>query len=575
MMWAAILYAVAGSYLTYLFGRPLVRVNFDLERYNADFRYRMVRVRENAESIALYNGEPDEGRRLDRAFGRIYDAYWQYMRYTKRLIWLQSFYGQAAIVFPFFVAAPRYFSGQIQLGTLMQISSAFGTVQRSLSWFVNTYTSLADWKAMMDRLTTFSESMESTRREALGKSRELKIETQPRRELALDDLQLLLPDGRVLLDDVDLQVQAGDRLVLQGPSGSGKTTLFRALSGLWPFGRGRVRVPAGARMLFLPQRPYTPIGTLREAVCYPDKPERHDDAAITEALAAARVGHLASRLDETANWSMILSGGEQQRLAFARAILVRPDWLFLDEATSALDEPTETALYELVRERLPGDHAHQHRPQARRRPLPRGPAPHRPGHAPGPARAARSPGRVGPYDHDRRRPHARGHPPGVAEARRPGARRRRPRGRHAQPPLRSAQPAPPQGQGRADGSAALHVQCPWRIEGPDGLVTGRATSGSRSSRSPGPSTRTGTRSGTAHLQDRRMAEWLGIPDLSPRATTRAPRPSRGPRSISPEATASSCSRPVRAARLAHVPRGRPRGGAALRRRRWPVRGGPD
>jgi putative ATP-binding cassette transporter len=354
MMWAAILYAAAGSYLTYLFGRPLVRVNFDLERYNADFRYRMVRVRENAESIALYNGEPDEGRRLDGAFGRIYDAYWQYMRYTKRLIWLQSFYGQAAIVFPFFVAAPRYFSGQIQLGTLMQISSAFGTVQRSLSWFVNTYTSLADWKAMMDRLTTFSEAMESTRLEALGKARELRIEVQPRRELALDHLQILLPDGRVLLDDVDLRVQAGDRLVLQGPSGSGKTTLFRVLSGLWPFGKGRVRVPAGAKVLFLPQQPYIPIGTLREAICYPDQPSAHGEAAIVEALGLARLGHLADRIDESANWSMTLSGGEQQRLGFARAFLVRPDWLFLDEATSALDEPTEAALYGLLRERLPG-----------------------------------------------------------------------------------------------------------------------------------------------------------------------------------------------------------------------------
>lgn len=353
MMWVAILYAAFGSTLTYVIGRGLVRINFNLERYNADFRYRMTRIRENAESIALYGGEADEERRLGGAFGLIYSVYWQYMIVYKRLTGLTSFYYQAAAIFPYVVASPRYFSGEIPLGTVMQTGSAFSYVQGSLSWFLDTFGTLADWKAVVDRLTTFSEAMERAKREAAQGARELQVVLEPKGQLALEDVEVLLPDGRQLLHDVDLAVRPGQRLVVQGPSGSGKTTLFRVLAGLWPFGKGRVRVPAGAKVLFLPQRPYTPIGTLREAVCYPDKPERHDDAALREALEAARVGHLADRLDETANWSLILSGGEQQRLAFARALLVKPDWLFLDEATSALDEPGEAALYQLIRERLP------------------------------------------------------------------------------------------------------------------------------------------------------------------------------------------------------------------------------
>jgi vitamin B12/bleomycin/antimicrobial peptide transport system ATP-binding/permease protein len=354
MMWVAVIYAAVGSTLTYLIGRHLVRVNFDLERYNADFRYRMMRVRENAESIALYGGEPDEGRRLGGAFARIFDTYWRYMVLNKRLQWLTFFYYQAASIFPLIVASPRYFTGEIPLGVLTQTAGAFGQVQGSLSWFVDTFSILADWKANVDRLTGFSEAMERAKREAAQGARELAVEPAPAAgALALDDVQVLLPNGRVLLEDVDVEIRDGERVVLQGPSGSGKTTLFRVLAGLWPFGKGRVRVPSGAKVLFLPQRPYIPIGSLREALCYPDRPEAHADPEIVKALQACQLGHLADRLDEAGNWSLTLSGGEQQRLAFARAVLVKPDWLFLDEATSALDEANETALYELIRDRLP------------------------------------------------------------------------------------------------------------------------------------------------------------------------------------------------------------------------------
>ena len=352
MMWAAVVYAAIGSWLTYKVGLPLIRTNYNLERYNADFRYRMIRVRENAESIALYEGEPDEERRLGSAFSRVYATWWDYMNYNKRLTWLTAFYGQAAMIFPFLVAAPRYFTGEIQLGVVMQTSSAFGQVQGSLSWFVNSFDTLAAWKATVDRLTGFSEAMEATRseqRQAAG----FDLATTPKRVLTLDDVEVALPNGRVILDDVDLAIEPGQKVVIQGPSGSGKTTLFRVLAGLWPFGRGQVRIPEGAKVLFLPQKPYMPVGTLKEAMCYPDKPDAHSDGEVGEALTFCQLGHLADRLDETGNWSMVLSPGEQQRLSFARALLMRPDWLFLDESSSALDEKTEAAMYGLLAEKLP------------------------------------------------------------------------------------------------------------------------------------------------------------------------------------------------------------------------------
>ena len=353
MMWAALLYAVAGSLATYFIGRPLVRINFMLERYNADFRYRMVRIRENAESIALYRGEPDEERRLRSAFSRIFGTWWDLMTYTKRLTWLTSFYGQAAAIFPYIVAAPQYFAGQIPLGVLTQTADAFAQVQAALSWFVDTYQRLAEWKAGVDRLTTFSEAMVKAKQEAASTAFE--ESTGKAGELTVRDAEVRLPNGSVLLENVDLTVHQGQSLLISGPSGSGKTTLFRVLAGLWPYGRGRVSLPPDARVLFLPQKPYLPIGTLKEVLSYPEAPAGgHGDEVYREALQACGLGHLLPRLEEATNWSLVLSGGEQQRLAFARAMLYRPNWLFLDEATSALDDAAEQRMYGLIAERLPG-----------------------------------------------------------------------------------------------------------------------------------------------------------------------------------------------------------------------------
>jgi vitamin B12/bleomycin/antimicrobial peptide transport system ATP-binding/permease protein len=229
MMWAALAYAAIGTCATYLIGRPLVGVNFELERRNADFRYRMVRIRENAESIALYRGEPNESRRLTSAFAHIYETWWRYMKYTKRLTWLSSFYGQAAAVFPVIVAAPRYFSGAIPLGVLTQTANAFGQVQGPLSWLIDTYATLAAWKAVVDRLTTFTEAMVKAKEAAAWNAYDVRVGGT---RLSLDDVDIRLPNGEPLMQGIFLNVERGERVALLGASGCGKTTLSRARGSL-------------------------------------------------------------------------------------------------------------------------------------------------------------------------------------------------------------------------------------------------------------------------------------------------------------------------------------------------------
>ena len=349
MVWAAVGYAVLGSLGTYWIGRRLVAVNFAQERYNADFRYRMTRVRDNAESIALYGGEARERAGLDLSFGNVWSNWWRYMIVSKRLNWFRLFYQQLAVIFPLLVAAPRYFAGAIDLGTLIQISSAFGQVQSSLSWFVQGYQDLAAWKATTNRLITFTDAIE--RVEADARQQTLAVQRQGT-EVGLLASEIAVPGGRTLMQDIRIEIPRGDKVLISGPSGSGKTTLFRVLAGLWPFATGTLRVPAGASVLFLSQKPYLPLGTLREAVAFPQAPAAFTDGEIKAALADMRLSHLAHRLDEDENWSMSLSVGEQQRVAIARALLNKPDWLFMDEATSALDEETERHVYELVTQRL-------------------------------------------------------------------------------------------------------------------------------------------------------------------------------------------------------------------------------
>ncbi|MBX6320517.1 MAG: ABC transporter ATP-binding protein/permease [Rhodospirillaceae bacterium] len=350
MVWVALVYSVVGTWLTHRIGRPLIGINFAQQRREADFRFALVRLRENAEGVALYGGEADETARLRGRFAAVIANWWQIMRYQKRLTWFTVGFAQVADVFPFLVVAPRYFAGAVQLGGLMQTASAFGRVQGAMSWFVGAYTTLADWKATIDRLTGFQAAVAAVHAAPEG------IVRQPvsAPAIRLDGVAVQLPDGRPLLAPVSLSLEPGRSLLVAGPSGAGKSTLFRVLSGLWPFGQGRIALPAGARLLFLPQRPYLPLGSLRDAVAYPQRGTAVDDAAVRRALVDTGLAHLADRLDEVQNWAQVLSPGEQQRIAVARALLQAPDWLFLDEATAALDPQAEAGLYRLIRERLPG-----------------------------------------------------------------------------------------------------------------------------------------------------------------------------------------------------------------------------
>jgi putative ATP-binding cassette transporter len=300
MVWMAVLYCLAGSVLTHYIGRPQIKLNFEQQRVEADFRHHMVRVREYSESIALDRGEAVERQQLDQRFGRVLGNYLALINAQKRLIWFTSFFGQAAVVFPFVVAAPRFFSGAIQLGELMQISSAFGQVQGALSWFVDSYPSLATWRATTDRLTSFEASFRALALVQTAQAATETIATQSS-NLQANGLTVSLPDGAVLLAGAALQAQAGDRVLLQGPSGSGKSTLFRTLAGIWPFASGKVQLPANS--MFIPQRPYFPNGPLRDALAYPEPVSRYTDAQLQEALEAALLPALKDQLDRADDWS--------------------------------------------------------------------------------------------------------------------------------------------------------------------------------------------------------------------------------------------------------------------------------
>ncbi|HEX6155594.1 MAG TPA: ABC transporter ATP-binding protein/permease [Burkholderiales bacterium] len=351
MVWAALLYATIGTWLTHQIGKPLIGLEFERQRYEADYRFALVRLRENSEGVALYRGEKEEMGNFRNRFANVITNWWSVMRKQKQLGFFTISYDQLAVIFPLLVALPRYFSGAIQIGGLMQISSAFGQVQSSLSWFIDAYPLFAQWKATVDRLTGFSASLDAVRAEADQLDGEW-VETA-QEGLAIEGLALALPQGKALLQPTTLELKPREDVLVTGPSGAGKSTFFRALAGIWPYWKGRIRLPKGARLLFLPQKPYLPIGSLKHAVSYPDDAGRHPDTEVAAALGAVGLGHLAGNLERSENWAQVLSGGEQQRLAFARALLTKPDWLFLDEATASLPEEDQDRLYRLVKQRLP------------------------------------------------------------------------------------------------------------------------------------------------------------------------------------------------------------------------------
>ncbi|TFY94704.1 ABC transporter ATP-binding protein/permease [Pseudomonas nabeulensis] len=348
MFWCALLYAAVGSWLTHLIGRRLIGLSNQQQRFEADLRFSMVRVRENAESIALYNGEPNENQRLSARFGKVWHNFWDIMKVSKRLTFFTAGYSQIAIIFPFIVAAPRYFTGKIELGELMQINSAFGNVQENFSWFISAYSELASWRATSDRLLSFHQAMSD------NEQRPPAIDVRPEGErLVVQGLGMDLTDGRHLLTSADMSVEPGQRVMLSGRSGSGKSTLLRAMGHLWPAGHGSILLPA-ARYLFLPQKPYLPIGTLKAVLSYPQDDSVYPAERYAQVLDTCRLPHLVNRLDEANHWQRMLSPGEQQRLAFARALLFAPQWLYMDEATSAMDEEDEATLYQALIDELPG-----------------------------------------------------------------------------------------------------------------------------------------------------------------------------------------------------------------------------
>lgn len=349
MVFVTLIYSVVGTWLAHKVGRKLIRLNYDQQRFEADFRFSMVRVRENSESVAFYGGEKPELQNFRERFALVIGNFWGLMKRTKLLNFYVNGYAQIAIIVPVLMCAPQYFNGTMQLGGFMQTISAFGRVQDALSYFVESYDSIAQYVAVIRRLGGFAGHMEEA--EALAPSFDFTKNTS--NALQLWQMDIALPDGRQLAEKLSIAVPAGKRLLISGGSGAGKSTLLRAIAGIWPYGTGEISLPTGWRTMFLPQRPYLPLGSLRRAIYYPQPVPENTDDNLTGLLERFGLQNLAGQLDAVDDWSRILSLGEQQRLAFIRILLLRPDIVFLDESTSALDEPREAQAYEILHQLLP------------------------------------------------------------------------------------------------------------------------------------------------------------------------------------------------------------------------------
>ena len=351
LIWIALVYAIVGTVLNHVIGRALVMLKFNQERYEADFRFALARVRENSEQVALLKGEGAEIGSLRGRYAMLLANVYAVVQKQKALNWFGIFYSQISVIFPFVVLAPAYFFGTAKLGDVMQTSSAFSHVQDNMSWFIDTYQSLANYRAVVKRLVGFEASIQAADSALVADPHVAQVAASGA-ALTAANLAVARPSGEPITSVAALRVAPGERVLLEGPSGSGKTSLLRALSGIWPFGSGTVGVPKGARVLVLPQRTYMPQGTLRQVLAYPGGNDAYADADVRETLAAVGLGHLVARLDESDLWSNLLSGGEQQRVGVARALLMKPEFLLLDEATSALDAAAETKLHDLLKARL-------------------------------------------------------------------------------------------------------------------------------------------------------------------------------------------------------------------------------
>ncbi|MGB8397818.1 ABC transporter ATP-binding protein/permease [Bradyrhizobium sp.] len=353
LVWGALIYSALGTILTHLIGWPLVGIDFRQQQYEADFRFNLVRVRENSEQIALLRGDAAERERLLVRFGRVVENWLAIMTRTKKLTAFTASYSQASVIFPYVLVAPAYFARKIQLGGMMQTASAFSSVQGALSFFITIYRQLAEWQAVVNRLDGFEAGIAAARELATHHNRIHVTEAAGDGAIDLKGLTLQLPNGTPLVNADGFRLHKGERTLMTGPSGSGKSTLFRAIAGIWPFGTGSIAIPTKVMLMMLPQRPYFPTGSLRGAVEYPSREGTFTASQISGALEQVGLSKLASQPDEHGHWNRMLSLGEQQRLGLARALLHAPNYLFLDEATASLDEPSEAALYRLLAEKLP------------------------------------------------------------------------------------------------------------------------------------------------------------------------------------------------------------------------------
>ena len=352
LFWVALIYALSGTLITHLIGRPLIRLYFERQHMEADFRFSLARLREYSEQIALLGGEGAELKMIGQRFGALIANFFALVYRRMKVLGFSKTFSQVSPIIPFVLTAPFFFAGTIQLGDMRQTAEAFGSVSDALTFFIAYYTQLASFKSVVDRLSSFDDAIERAQALAAAGPERLPAPAGAAK-IDLEDVEVALPDGRHIVSVDDLAFARGENVLLAGPSGSGKSTLFRAISGVWPYGEGRIRIPEGARVMVVPQKPYIPITTLRAAVTYPAEPGAYGDDAIRRALNDAHLGRLADQLDREDVWSQRLSGGEQQRIALARALLMRPDWLFLDESTSALDEKLEAEMYSVLAERLP------------------------------------------------------------------------------------------------------------------------------------------------------------------------------------------------------------------------------
>jgi len=352
LFWVALMYAASGTLVTHLIGRPLIGLYFQRQHREANFRFSLARLREYTEQVALLGGEVAEEKMVGGTFVALIDNYVDLVYRRMRVTAFTQTFGQISPIIPFVFTAPFYFARKIELGVMTQTAGAFAQVANALTFFVNYYTYLAGFKSVVDRLNSFDRAIEEA--QSLSHAGPVRVALPsgtPR--IDLEDIDLSLPDGRHVIKTGHLVLTSGQRVALSGPSGSGKSTLFRAISGIWPYGEGRILSPEGLHVMVVPPRPYIPISTLRAAVTYPAVPGTHSDDDIRKALVDARLGGLVEELDREDVWSQRLSSGEQQRLALARALLMRPDWLFLDESTSAVEEELEAELYATLAQRLP------------------------------------------------------------------------------------------------------------------------------------------------------------------------------------------------------------------------------